>query len=155
MIVDASVVLRAFFRDEHQSHAQALMRGHVSGQVQLTAPTSLLYELTHAAWQGERRGRISGTDAEAILTAFEGLGIGLEAVSWRQVLAVARRFNRSAYDAAYLALAEARGEPLVTADLRLYRAVHEQLEWVQWLGDVTVVVDPLHPTVDNREESNG
>jgi predicted nucleic acid-binding protein len=154
MIVDASVVLRAFFPAEHQSHAQALIRGHVSGQVQLNAPTILLYELTHAVWQAERRGRISGTDAEAILTAFEGLGIALEAVSWRQVLAVARRFNRSAYDAVYLALAEARGEPLVTADLRLYRSVHEQLEWVQWLGDVTATMDPLDPTADNGEESN-
>ena len=154
MIVDASVVLRAFFPDEHQPHAQALIRGHVSGQVQLCAPTILLYELTNAVWQAERRGRISDTDTEAILAAFDGLGIAVEAVSWREVLAVARRFNRSAYDAAYLALAEARGEPLVTADLRLYHAVHEQLDWVWWLGDVTEIVEPLQPIVENGEENN-
>ena len=37
MIVDASVVLRAFFPDEDQ--AQALIREHVIGQVALAAPS--------------------------------------------------------------------------------------------------------------------
>jgi predicted nucleic acid-binding protein len=40
-----------------------------------------------------------------------------------------------AYDAAYLALAEATDQPLITGDRRLYSAVHVHLDWVQWLGD--------------------
>ncbi len=135
MIVDASVVLRAFFPDEEQAQAQALIRDHVSGRVLLAAPTLILYEVTNAVVQAARQGRITDEDGEAILVAFDGLGIEMEPVTWQQVLPLARRFDRSAYDAAYLALAEAREEPLVTGDLRLYNAVRDRLDWVRWIGD--------------------
>jgi predicted nucleic acid-binding protein len=135
VIVDASVVLRAFFPDEQQAQAQALIRDHVSGRVRLVAPTLLLYEVTNAVLQAVRRGRISDEEGEAILRAFEGLGIEMEPVTWQRMLPLARRFDRSAYDAAYLALAKAREEPLVTGDLRLYHAVRDHLDWVRWLGD--------------------
>ena len=57
--------------------------------------------------------------------------------SWGESLPLARRFARSAYDAAYLALADRQGESLITADERLYNAVHPKLKWVLWLGDYT------------------
>jgi predicted nucleic acid-binding protein len=135
MIVDASVILSAFFPDEDQLQAQALIREHVMGRVELVAPTLLLYEVTNAVVQARRRGRITDEQAEKILSAFEGLGITLRPVTWQQVLPLALRFDRSAYDAAYLALAKISEQPLVTADRRLYNAVHERLDWVQWMGD--------------------
>ncbi len=135
MIVDASVILSAFFPDEEQTQAQALIREHVIGRVELVAPTLLLYEVTNAVVQARRRGRISDGQAEGILTSFEGLGIALRPVTWQQMLPPALRFGRSAYDAAYLALAEMAGQPLTTADRRLYNAVYEHLNWVQWMGD--------------------
>jgi predicted nucleic acid-binding protein len=134
VIVDASVILQAFFPDEVQVQAQALIREHVSGHVRLVAPMLLLYEVTNAVVQAVRRGRVNAEEGEAILAAFEGLGIEMEAVAWRRVLALAQRFDRSAYGAAYLALAEARGEPLATGDRRLYQAVRDQLAWVRWVG---------------------
>lgn len=133
MIVDARVILRAFFPDEDQ--AQALVRERVMGRVKLNAPTLLLYEVTHAVVQARRRGRVSEEQAGGILSSFEGLGIALQPVDWQQMLPLAERFGRTAYDAAYLAQAEATGQPLITGDRRLYHAVHEHLDWVQWLGD--------------------
>ena len=59
----------------------------------------------------------------------------MKQVTWQQLLPLALRFDRSAYDAAYLALAEKTKEPLITGDRRLYRAVREHLDWVQWMGD--------------------
>ncbi|MGD8794852.1 MAG: type II toxin-antitoxin system VapC family toxin [Anaerolineae bacterium] len=135
MIVDASVILSAFFPDEEQAQAQALIRDHVIGRVQLMAPNLLIYEVTNAIVQAQRQGRISEEQAEDILSAFEKLSITLRAVTWQQMLPLAVRFDRSAYDAAYLTLAEVTGQPLVTGDRRMYNAVHEQLDWVQWIGD--------------------
>jgi predicted nucleic acid-binding protein len=54
------------------------------------------------------------------------------------MLALAQRFDRSAYDAAYLALAEATGQEMITGDERLYRAVERELAWVRWIGDYQV-----------------
>jgi predicted nucleic acid-binding protein len=51
------------------------------------------------------------------------------------MLPLAVRFDRSAYDAAYLALAELTERPLITGDRRLYNAVNEHLDWVEWLAD--------------------
>ena len=135
MIVDASVILSAFFPDEEQAQAQALIRDHVIGRVQLTAPDLLVYEVANAVIQARRQGRIRDEQVEGILSSFEGLNIALKPVTWQRLLPLATRFDRSAYDAAYLALAEATGQPLVTGDRRMYNAVHEYLDWVQWMGD--------------------
>jgi predicted nucleic acid-binding protein len=135
MIVDASVILSAFFPDEDQAQAQTLIREHVMGRVALAAPTLLLYEVANAVVQAQRQGRIRDEEAESVLTSFEGLGIALMPVTWQQMLPLAVRFDRSAYDAAYLALAELTERRLITADRRLYNAVNEQLDWVEWLAD--------------------
>ena len=135
MIVDAAVLLAAFFPDEEQAEAQALIRDHVIGRLQLAAPNLLLYEVTNAVVQARRRGRISDEQVENILSSFEGLGIALTPVTWQQMLPLALRFDRSAYDAVYLALAEATEQPLVTGDSRMYNAVREHLDWVKWIGD--------------------
>jgi len=135
VIVDASVILSAFFPDEEQPQAQLLIRDCVIGRLQLAAPDLLLYEVTNAVVQARRRGRIDDEQAAAILSSFEGLGITLRPVGWEQMLPMAQRFGRSAYDAAYLALAAAEDQPLITGDARLYGAVREQLPWVQWIGD--------------------
>lgn len=135
MILDASVLLSAFFPDEAQTQAQAVLRGHASGQVRLKSPTLLTYEVTNAVWQAERRGRILKTQANEILQAASGLDIELLPIQWGESLPLARRFERSAYDAAYLTLAERLGEPFITADERLFNAVHSKLKWVQWIED--------------------
>jgi predicted nucleic acid-binding protein len=135
MIVDASVLLCAFFPDEAQAQAQVLLRDHAAGRERLKAPTLVVYEVANAVWQAERRGRISGTQADQILKAAAGLEIELLPLDWGESLPLARQFNRSAYAAAYLSLADRLNERLITADERLYNAVHSKLKWVEWLGN--------------------
>jgi predicted nucleic acid-binding protein len=134
MIIDASIVLSALFPDEHQPEAQGVLRDHVSGRVRLSAPSLLEYEVTNAVVQAVRQERIEEEEGQAVLEAFEELGIAIEPVSWREIVPLAQQFTRSAYDAAYLALAERRGDLLVTGDRRLYNAVRESLDWVRWIG---------------------
>jgi predicted nucleic acid-binding protein len=138
MIIDASVLLSAFFPDESQVQAQQLVREHVAGRISLKAPTLLPYEISNAIWQAERRTRISRIQADGVLKACIGLDIEIIPQAWGVMLSLARRFNCSAYDAAYLSLAQSRGEPLITADERLVRAVRDQLDWVIWIRDYPI-----------------
>ena len=136
MIVDASVILMAFFPDETgQTQALSLVRAYALGTFELRGPTLLSYEVTNAVLQAIRRQRITLEIAEDILTAFEDLAIPLEGVAPHQALAMAHRYDRSAYDAAYLALAESLNMEFITGDQRLYNAVSQQLPWVLWVGD--------------------
>ena len=140
MILNASVLLSAFFPDETQEQAQSVLREHEAGRVLLKAPALLTYEVTNAVWQAERRGRISSVQTNEILQA-AGLDIELFPLEWGESLPLARRFGRSADDAAYLTLAERLGETLITGDLRLYNAVHPALGWVGWIGDYSENMD--------------
>ncbi len=135
MIVDASVVISAFFPDEAQSQAQALIREFLAGKIVLKAPALLPYEVSNAIWQAERRGRITTNQADEIVQAFAGLEIEIIPQVWGEMLALAREFKLSAYDAAYLRLAEKTGELFITGDERLYNAVRTTLDQVMWIED--------------------
>ena len=142
MIVDASVLLHAFLPDELQPNALAVVRQHVSGRLRLKAPALLPYELSNAVWQAERRGRVTPSQADRIIRSFADLDIEIDSQSWGEMLPLARQLERSAYDAAYLTLAERLGEPMITADERLYNAVHAHLDWVLWIEDYPVEEQP-------------
>ena len=142
MIIDASVLLQAFFPDETQDQAQAVVGEHIAGRLQLKAPALLPYELSSAVLNAERRGRISASQSDEILLAMKNLEIEVVMQGWTEILPLARQFRRSAYDAAYLALAQDLGESFITGDLHLYHAVHPLVNWVIWIGDYPVEVQP-------------
>lgn len=52
-----------------------------------------------------------------------------------RILEIAAEHGRSAYDAAYVALAEHLGVDLITADERLYNALADTHPEVRFLGD--------------------
>jgi predicted nucleic acid-binding protein len=88
----------------------------------IAAPHLCDSELTHALRGQVRRGRLEEHQACAALSRWARLGlhrfpaVGLLARVWEL------RDNLSAYDATYVALAEALGCALVTADARLAQA---------------------------------
>ena len=136
MVIDAIVVLRGFFPDEEgHAEAQAIIRAYAQGEMELLAPTLLPYEVTNAVLQAVKRNRISLDKGLEILATFRGLGIPMMEVPWQRSLELAHTYDRSAYDGAYLALAEETGGGLVTGDRRLYNAVKDHLPWVLWIGD--------------------
>jgi predicted nucleic acid-binding protein len=136
IVVDASALLSALLPDEAQPGAQALIRDHALGRIALRATSLMRYEVCNAVLVAERRGRINHAEAEQIVSALEALGVeGVDLVSAGAILELAREHRRSAYDAAYLALASSNGEELITGDRRLFNAVRDRLDWVRWVGD--------------------
>jgi predicted nucleic acid-binding protein len=117
VILDASVAAKAFITETGSDAARAFL---ASG-MRLVAPDLILIELANVAVKRHRNGDIPRSQAEAMVAAAPSLIheiVPLEGLLDR-AFALAVDHGVSTYDAVYVALAEARGCDLVTADTRL------------------------------------
>lgn len=141
-MIDTSVVLAFYLPAEpYKVQALALLADYAAGTVKLLTPTLTYYEVLNVvsrAVRGLKQGQqLAHNDGIAILSAVRSLPLeersvrGLE----QRILEIAERYQRSAYDAAYLALAEEMGVDLVTGDHRLFNAVSGDFPWVRFLAD--------------------
>ncbi len=120
-VLDASVALSWFYRDEVTPESAALLETIDSDAP--VAPSIWIYELVNSFVVAERRSRITAEQAEASLEQLRALPV--EVVAYPEIGATRRlaiRAGLSAYDAAYLDLALGRGIPLATRDDRLRAA---------------------------------
>ncbi len=135
-VIDASVVVASLLPDEpYREAALRFLAQFLTDNLELVTTSLLKYELTNALWRAVRTGRVRVEDAEAALEAFENFNIAEREVAAIEALRLACRYDRSAYDAAYLALAQAEQAPLITADRRLYNALQDRFNLLVWVGD--------------------
>jgi predicted nucleic acid-binding protein len=116
-VLDASVVLKWFRTDGEEQLAEAhrVRSRFESGKVRVLAPALLWLEALNVA---ARQWRWSAEDLERLADTLPALGI---VIVDPELSAVARWAGRglTAYDAAYVALAEQTGTQLITDDARL------------------------------------
>lgn len=122
IVADATVLASAVFGEEEQRAAVALLHGRA-----LTAPHLVDYEMTSVALKKLRRERLPDAAVAAALDTYAGFAIERHAVDPAAVLALALRYKLTAYDAAYLWLAEQLQAPLATFDAALARAARDHL----------------------------
>ena len=105
-VVDASVALKWYFRDEEfLPQADSLLEAYSTGLATLTAPSFIRYEMSNAFVVAHRRGRISTDQLLQQLQTFLSLDIAQPA-DGDEVLLSAReltsQFTVAFYDALYL-----------------------------------------------------
>ncbi len=133
IVVDASVVANYFFAEAKSSAAIAILRP----ARRRIAPDLIFAEFASVSAKFVRRGLVADRLARdameqlrPLITEVAPLG-DLAAPAYD----LARRYSFSVYDGVYLALARARGLPLVTADARLARRAVE----VGWADHVRLL----------------
>lgn len=122
LVVDTTVMAAHVFGEEHQELALATLQARA-----LEAPHLIDYEMASVALKKMRR---EGRPAAAVLAAlglFAELPLERHAVDPRAVLSLAERYALTAYDAAYLWLAERLQAPLATFDAKLAAAARRYL----------------------------
>ena len=107
----------------------------MTGNVQLEAPTLLIYELTNAIWASTRRDRVPAALATRALDHLLACRIPLHPPQPERTLAVSLEHGIPGYDAAYVALADSLGVPLWTGDRKLHRAMRAGRTDVRWIAD--------------------
>jgi predicted nucleic acid-binding protein len=138
IVLDASVAVMWALPDRTEPllrQADALLQQYRDGRLDLLVPDLFWSEIANALWKAVRRGRIPAATAHEALT--EMISRDFPTVPGRQVLdqafIIAVRFDCTAYDSVYVALAESRRTQLVTADEPLATALAAYLP-VKWLG---------------------
>ena len=114
IVVDASVVVLALL---HDGDARAALSSQPCSTTHLADP-----EVTQAIAGQERRGTITASQGAAAIATWARLGIDRHPTTALLARMWELRHNITAYDASYVALAEALGCVLWTADGRLARA---------------------------------
>lgn len=137
LVIDASVVIASLLPDEaYRAASLRILKEFLSGNLELLTIPLLRFEITNALWKAISRGRTKLNDAQAALREFEAFSLPEREAVTQEILRIAYAYNRSAYDAAYLALAESEQVPLVTADKHLYNAMKDGSSLVLWVENV-------------------
>ena len=140
IVADASVVLKWQLDDEDCIPQATALRDdfYARGAVNVIAPHLLVYEVVNGIATAARQRRVAPDKAIEALSNLMALGVELKDIEPSRVLEAALRYNLAAYDAAYLALAEAEKCELWTGDRGFYQTVRGELAWVRWIGDYEV-----------------
>ncbi len=121
LVVDASVVAKWFFSEEHSSSARRLL----SPRRSLAAPKLIWSEVANITWKRVRRGEMNADEAAELVADL--LRLPLDVAPTEGLLAPALELaiatDRTVYDCLYLALAIDRKCRLVTADERFVNAL--------------------------------
>jgi len=124
IVVDASVALAWCFPDEASEYADGVLV-ELEGRT-VIVPSIWALEITNAVLVAERRKRVKPPDVRRFVELLGGLTIVEQsqtvADTVRDVLPLAREYDLSAYDAAYLDVAVRQRAPLATLDSALQKA---------------------------------
>ena len=133
-VIDTSVAAKWFIPEDHSVAARKLLAPE-HGRV---VPDLIFVEFANALVKRRRRNEILALDAVEHLSALEGLvQVRDSARLMASAVEIAVTFDRSAYDATFVALAVFERCQLVTADRRLYNALEPHLpKTMLWIEDV-------------------
>ena len=124
MVIDASVALAWCFPDEARDYAERVLVA-LEGRT-MRVPSLWAVEISNALLVAERRGRIKAAEIRQFLSLLDGLSITVDSLTPLEcvgnLLPLARTHGLSAYDAAYLDVAQRQAAPLASLDRRLREA---------------------------------
>ena len=124
IVIDASVALAWCFPDEANDYADKVLVA-LEGR-SILVPALWPIEITNALVVAERRKRIIQSSIRRFIELLSGLTVIMVAQSATEsvsnILPLAREYNLSAYDAAYLDVALRDGAPLATLGKELQEA---------------------------------
>lgn len=137
VVVDSSVVAKWIIPEPDSDRALSLLATGVAGQRRLIVLDLAYPEAANAVWNRYRQRLISSTTAEAWLQDLVACPTTIEssALLMQAALHIAMRYDRTVYDALFVALAHGRGLAGITADEPLYHAVRADYPSISLIHD--------------------
>jgi predicted nucleic acid-binding protein len=137
-VLDASVAAKWFLPpsgEPHSAEALRILDDYRNNEIRLLVPGLFWPELGNILWKAVRQQRLSQSSAEDAISALDAVQFATTPSRslWKPAFSIAAAFDRSVYDAVYVALAVLSNAPLVTADERLANALAGRFP-IRWLG---------------------
>jgi predicted nucleic acid-binding protein len=139
LVLDTSVILKWFRQGEVLATAALALRDqYLGGQVTISVPSLLAYELANVL---RYKNELTTEQIQQAVRSLFDMGITLwspDAALIRRAVSISRSHDTTVYDAAFVALAEALPAEFITADERLIRRL-QGFSYAHFLGDVAEV----------------
>lgn len=139
-VVDASVGIKLFIPEDFSPQAEAFFEPLArNAAFEMYVPDLFYAECANILWKYVRRFGYSGLAARKDINELKSLGLRTvsTALLMPRALELALKWEITAYDACYLALAEEIKGTLVTADQKLIKRVKNGPVSLRWIGDFT------------------
>jgi predicted nucleic acid-binding protein len=135
-VLDSSVALKWVLPEADSARAIRLRDEYKNGLHELLAPDLFLPEIANALAAAERQGRIKTGESAIFLHDILRAAPALHPTPplLLRAMAVAIALRRAVYDCIYIALAEAEGCELVTADEQFARGLRAAYPFIVSLG---------------------
>jgi predicted nucleic acid-binding protein len=137
-VIDACVAAKWWLNDEEYiAEAVHVLKAVRRKEIELAVPTLWLYEMANVIVQAHRQKRLTKQQAEEFILEVHAMPVLIYPVyeNLSRIANLALRHSLSAYDAAYLALAESRGCGLLTADEALFKTIGRKFAFVHPLKE--------------------
>lgn len=116
LVIDASVAAKWFNVEELSDKAVNVKDAYVKGDMELVAPTHLIYEVGNSIWKNKQLSDNDACDAVSSIIRLDIQLIEPTVQRAQRAMELARQMGTSFYDAVYLQAAEEMKIPLLTAD---------------------------------------
>lgn len=135
-VVDASVAVKWFVEEVHADAARCLLADVYA----LYAPDLLWPACGNILWKKVQRGELTAQEARLVREGLEQqpLRMSPSRLLLEPALEIALDTGRTVYDSCYLALAMLTESQLVTADQRLFNALHQTdyASYLVWVSEL-------------------
>jgi predicted nucleic acid-binding protein len=125
LVIDASVAVKWYTQEENRDEAIKILQAHMGGEIELTSPTLLAYEVINALRYNPS---LTPEDQEKAVAALFLIGIDLKPPTqelMKKATRLANKYDITIYDAVYLSQAILQDTNLVTADKELTEKAQE------------------------------
>ena len=136
LVVDSSVAIKWFVVEPYSAEARRILNDYQAGILTLLAPDLINAEIGNIVWKKHSLQGMAAADAQLIVDAFRTLTIVQTPTA--ALLDSAYRFavahRRTVYDMLYVALSVQVACDFVTADEKLFNAIHAAIPKTVWLA---------------------
>jgi predicted nucleic acid-binding protein len=137
MVVDSSVMAKWILPEPDSAQAQRLISEVALKGARLVVLDLAFVEVTNAIWKRYRRGLATKDEAGQFLEDLLRAPVHVEGAFrlLEPALEIATRYDRTIYDALFVALSQDLAMPAITADEPIYNVLHSDFPHITLLQD--------------------